>query len=111
MPFVLRPTVLPHLILDRSSLVSYQPLRIALGWRLHPQGTVRGLVIVVFDPPQELTRYVFHRFETRLIDIVPLEAAKERLGQTVRLRSPPGSVAGDEPHGWRVHFEPPFVIW
>jgi len=65
MPFVLRPyrTAPP---LDRSSLVSDQPLRIALGWQLHPQGTVRGLVIVVVDPPQELTRYVFHRFETRL---------------------------------------------
>jgi len=58
---------------------------------------VRGLVIVVFDPPQELTRYVFHRFETGLIDIVPLEAAKERLGQTVRLRTPPGVWQGMSP--------------
>src|SRR4029077_5470870 len=61
-PSCFAPTVLPLLIFDRWSLVSDQPLRQALGWRLHPQGPVRGLVIVVFDPPQELTRYVFHRF-------------------------------------------------
>jgi hypothetical protein len=110
-PSCCAPTVLPHLNLNRSSLGSDSPLRIALGSRLHPQGAVRGLVMVVFDPPQELPRYVFHRLETRLSDIVPLEVAKEGLGQTVRPRTPPGSVAGDEPHGWRVHFEPPLVIW
>ena len=91
--------VLPHLMLDRSSLVSDSPLRIALGWRLHPQGAVRGLVIVVFDPPQELTRDVFHRLETRLIEIVPLEAAKERLRQTVLLQTPSGRVARYESPG------------
>jgi hypothetical protein len=53
MPFVPRPYRTAHLILDSSSLVSDSPLRIALGWRLHPQGAVRGLVVVVFDPPQE----------------------------------------------------------
>ena len=50
-----RRLVLPRLLLDRSSLVVGVPLRIALGWRLHPQGVMPYLNLDKSHTPEGLT--------------------------------------------------------
>jgi hypothetical protein len=47
--------VLPRLLLDRSRLVVGVPLRIALGWRLHPQGVMSHLILDRFHKLGGLT--------------------------------------------------------
>ena len=48
--------VLPRLSVDRSLLVFDEPRRIALGRRLHGQGAVRRLPVVMVDPRRHLPR-------------------------------------------------------
>ena len=72
--------VLPRLIVDRSCLVFDEPRRIELDRRLHPQGAVRRLLVVMVDPRRHLPLHRFQRVETRLVHIIPFEAAEEGLG-------------------------------
>ncbi len=99
-------TVLPRLIVDRSCLVFDSPRCIALDRRLHGQGAVRRLPVVMVDPRRHLSPDRVHCVETRLVHIIPCEAAEEGLGSSIRLRTPPGRVTGDEPHGSHERSEP-----
>jgi hypothetical protein len=72
--------VLPRLIVDRSCLVFDSPRRIELDRRLHVQGAVRRLPVVMIDPCQHLLPHLFPCVETGLVHIIPFEAAEEGLG-------------------------------
>ena len=67
-----------------------------LGWRLHPQGAVRHLSVVMADPRGHLSYRVFPRLATGLIHVIPFDAAEQRFRQAIRLRTPQGCVTGDE---------------
>jgi len=68
---------------DRHCLIFDLPLWIELGWYLHPQRTVWGLLVAVRNPPRDLPYHCFQNLWIRLIQLIPLEATEEHLGLPV----------------------------